>query len=176
MLGNSALYDKYIFNYNESRGVRLFGGYKWRTMTGGQVAQGHNSAFIDDDGKAYIVYHSRTTDGSEGHTVKVHQLFLNEDEWLVAAPYYTSGETLDAADAEPAKVAGEYEIIIHKLDIDYKNLGLNQVYFINLTFNGDTYKGVVLKERIENTVIETEVFTAVGEHTQITVWGSKVTE
>lgn len=201
MLGNSALYDKYIFNYNESRGVRLFGGYKWRTMTGGQVAQGHNSAFIDDDGRAYIVYHSRTTDGSEGHTVKVHQLFLNEDEWLVAAPYYTSGETLDAADAEPAKVAGEYEIIIHNLDIDYKNLGLNQVYFINLnadgtitgeyegkwevvpgtsninlTFNGDTYKGVVLKERIENTVIETEVFTAVGEHTQITVWGSKVTE
>lgn len=201
MLGNSALYDKYVFNYNESRGVRLFGGYKWRTMSGGQVAQGHNSAFVDEDGKAYIVYHSRTTDGSEGHTVKVHQLFLNEEDWLVAAPYYTNGETPDAADADPEDVEGEYEIIIHNLDIDYKNLGLSQVHFINLNtdgtitgeyagqwetvpgtsyirlnFNGDVYSGVVLKERIENTLIETEVFTAVGQNTQITVWGSKVTD
>ncbi|MBP5249641.1 MAG: family 43 glycosylhydrolase, partial [Lachnospiraceae bacterium] len=43
-LGNSALYDKYIFNYNQSVGVRLFGGYKWRSFAQGQVAQGHNSA------------------------------------------------------------------------------------------------------------------------------------
>ena len=128
MLGNSPLYDKYIFNYNQSVGVRLFGGYKWRTFNQGQVAQGHNSAFVDDDGKAYIVYHSRTTDGSEGHTVKVHQLFLNEQGWLVAAPYIT---------------------------------------------DGDTYSGVALKMNVENTLVETDVFTAVGENTQITVWGSR---
>ncbi len=40
MLGNSALYDKYVHNYNDRVGVRLMGGYKWRSMTTGNVAQG----------------------------------------------------------------------------------------------------------------------------------------
>ncbi len=198
MLGNSPLYDKYIFNYNQSVGVRLFGGYKWRTFNQGQVAQGHNSAFVDDDGKAYIIYHSRTTDGSEGHTVKVHQLFLNEQGWLVAAPYITDGESLSAGGVSAAGLAGDYELIIHELNIDYKHLGVQipsyitlnadgtitgayegswsvkeGTSYITLNFNGDTYSGVALKMNVENTLVETDVFTAVGENTQITVWGSK---
>lgn len=60
-----------------------------------QVAQGHNSAFVDSDGKAYVIYHTRTNDGTEGHYVKTHQLFMNEEGWLVAAPYCYSGETLN---------------------------------------------------------------------------------
>lgn len=199
--GNSALYDSYVFNYNQSVGVRLFGGYKWRTFSSGQVAQGHNSAFVDDDGKAYIVYHSRTTDGTEGHNVKIHQLFLNEDGWLVAAPYYTDGESLDASKVSTASAVGEYELIVHRLDIDYKNLDVNTVQFINLNpdgtvtgayegtwsvkdgtsyielnFDGDTYKGVMFDMNIENTSIETKVFTALGVNSQITVWGSRVIE
>ena len=198
MLGNSPLYDKYIFNYNQSVGVRLFGGYKWRTFNQGQVAQGHNSAFVDDDGKAYIVYHSRTTDGSEGHTVKVHQLFLNEQGWLVAAPYITDGESISAGGVSMSDFAGDYELIIHELNIDYKNLGVQTpsyitlnadgtitgayegswsvkegTSYITLSFNGDTYSGVALKMNVENTLVETDVFTAVGENTQITVWGSR---
>jgi beta-xylosidase len=198
MLGNSPLYDKYIFNYNQSVGVRLFGGYKWRTFNQGQVAQGHNSAFVDDDGKAYIIYHSRTTDGSEGHTVKVHQLFLNEQGWLVAAPYITDGEGIDAGGVSMADIAGDYEVIVHELDIDYKHLEVKTpqyitlnadgtiagayegswsvkagTSYITLNFNGDTYSGVALKMNVENTLVETDVFTAVGENTQITVWGSR---
>ncbi len=196
-LGNSALYDKYIFNYNQSVGVRLFGGYKWRSFAQGQVAQGHNSALVDDDGRAYIIYHSRTTDGSEGHTVKIHQLFLNKEGWLVAAPYYFAGEKLpDRVDM--AAFAGEYEVIVHKLNIDYKNLDTNRPEFITLNpdgtitgayegswniengssyitleFNGDTYSGVALRQCVENTDLETDVFTVLGKNTQITVWGSK---
>ncbi|MBO4416111.1 MAG: glycoside hydrolase family 43 protein, partial [Lachnospiraceae bacterium] len=196
-LGNSALYDKYIFNYNQSVGVRLFGGYKWRTFAQGQVAQGHNSAFIDDDGRAYIVYHSRTTDGSEGHTVKIHQLFLNKEGWLVAAPYYFADEKL-AEKVDMAAFAGEYEIIVHRLNIDYKNLDTNKPEYITLNadgtitgayegswsiednssyitlrFNDDVYSGVALKQCVENTDLETDVFTVLGQKTQITVWGSK---
>ncbi|MBP5331257.1 MAG: glycoside hydrolase family 43 protein [Lachnospiraceae bacterium] len=196
-LGNSALYDKYIFNYNQSVGVRMFGGYKWRTFAQGQVAQGHNSAFVNDDGRAYIVYHSRTTDGSEGHTVKIHQLFLNKEGWLVAAPYYFAEEKLpDKVDM--AAFAGVYEVIVHQLNIDYKNLDTNKPEYITLnadgtitgayegswniednspyitlSFNGDTYSGVALKQCVENTDLETDVFTALGRNTQITVWGSK---
>jgi beta-xylosidase len=176
--------------------VRLFGGYKWRTFTVGQVAQGHNSAFVDEDGKAYIVFHTRTTNGTEGHYVKVHQLFQNEDGWLVAAPYGTNGETLtDSVDA--ADYVGDYDLIIHRMDIDYANLATNKpesitlnadgtitgdyegtwsiadgTSYITLEFDGETYKGVALTMKIEDTSVETQVFTALGENTQVTIWGS----
>ena len=63
--GRNPFYDTYILNTNDSAGIRLFGGYKWRSFSQGQVAQGHNSAFVDDDGRAYIVFHTRTTGGNE---------------------------------------------------------------------------------------------------------------
>lgn len=198
-LGNTPYYDTYSFNYNTGIGVRLFGGYKWKTMSVGQVAQGHNSAFVDDDGKAYIVFHTRTTNGSEGHYVKVHQLFVNKEGWLVAAPYATSGETLNEDGYDVASVAGEYEVIVHDLDIDYKNLDYNSPVkielnedgtisgafegtwsleagtpYITLEFGDDVYSGVTLQMPIEGSSIETMTFTALGTSSQITVWGSKV--
>ncbi len=199
MAGNTPYYDKYAFNYSTNKGVRLFGGYKWRTFNQAQVAQGHNSAFVDDDGKAYIVYHTRTTDGTEGHTVKVHQLFLNREEWLVAAPYIADGETLDPAGIPAETFAGDYEILIHDLETSYNNpaaceyITLNadgsisgdyegvwsmekDSPYITLEFNGDVYSGVVLNMNIENTTVGVDVFTAVGEKSQITVWGSRSIE
>lgn len=197
-LGNTPYFDSYVFNYNTSVGVRLFGGYKWRTFNNGQVAQGHNSAFVDEDGRAYMVFHTRTTDGTEGHYVKVHQLFLNKEGWLVAAPYQTSGESLDPQGCDLSQVAGEYEVILHTLDIDYANLVTNKpevislnedgsitgayegswelepgTPYITLRFNGDTYSGVTLPMKIENTKLETMIFTGLGENSQVTVWGSK---
>ncbi len=194
-LGNSALYDKYVFNYNQNVGVRLFGGYKWRNFAQGQVAQGHNSAFVDDDGRAYIVYHSRTTDGSEGHTVKIHQLFLNREGWLVAAPYYFADEKAGEA-IDVNSFAGDYEVILHRLDINYKSLDTNKPEFITLNadgtitgaysgewsvdgayisleFNGDVYSGVAFRQCVEYSDLETDVFTALGKKSQISIWGSK---
>jgi len=200
-LGNDPLFDSWVQNYNISRGVRLFGGYKWKTMSKGQVAQGHNSAFVDDDGKAYMVFHTRTTDGTEGHYVKVHQLFLNKNGWLVAAPYQTSGETLNTAGYDIKDVAGTYDFIVHELNIDYGSLGVskpskivlgedgtvsgdaigtwsldNGTPYIDLVIGGVTYSGVTCKMNIEGTSIETMTFTALGDSNQITVWGSKTTE
>ncbi len=194
-LGNSPLYDSYVLNYNQDVGVRLFGGYKWRNFAQGQVAQGHNSALVDDDGRAYIVYHSRTTDGSEGHTVKIHQLFLNREGWLVAAPYYFADEKL-TPDIDTGDFVGDYEMIIHRLNLNYKGLETNKPEFVTLNADGtvtgayegswriegkyitidmlgDTYSGVVLKQCVENSDLETWVFTALGKNSQITVWGSK---
>lgn len=198
MLGNSTFYDFYVFNYNHSVGVRLMGGYKWRNFNVGQVAQGHNSAFVDDDGRAYMVFHTRTTDGSEGHTVKVHQLFTTREGWLVAAPYQTTGEALKPEGLSMAEAAGDYEIILHELNIDYRNLEAKQAQFITLTedgkvtgdyegtweleegtsyislhFNGQEYSGVALPMQIEYTTIETMTFTAVGLSDQVTLWGSR---
>lgn len=199
--GNTPYYDTYSFNYNTGIGVRLFGAYKWKTMSVGQVAQGHNSAFVDDDGKAYIVFHTRTTNGTEGHYVKIHQLFVNKEGWLVAAPYATDSESLNYNGYDISEVAGQYEVIIHNLDVDYKNLGYNSpkkitlsedgtisgayegtwsledgTPYIQLEFNGDTYSGVTLIMPIEGSSIETMTFTALGQESQITIWGSKVVE
>lgn len=206
-LGNAPYFDKYSQNFNQSIGVRLFGGYKWRTMKVGQVAQGHNSAFVDDDGRAYIVFHTRTTDGTEGHYVKVHQLFLNKEGWLVAPPYRTHGETLDPKGGGASEIAGQYEVILHELDLDYANLNTNGPSFIQLnedgtvtsrksgetvtrgawetqsgtafidvTLDGVTYSGVLLKMDVEGSNIETVVFTALGKENQLTLWGSKSIE
>lgn len=200
-LGNTAFYDRYSFNYNTGIGVRLFGGYKWRNFLSGQVAQGHNSAFVDEDGRAYIVFHTRTTKGTEEHYVKVHQLFLNKEGWLVAAPYQTNGEALKTDGYSMSDVAGDYEVIVHELDIDYSGLDTNKPQFVTLSADGSitgelegsfslepgtpyitlklggkTYSGVALTMKVENTSIETMVFTALGVDNQITVWGSKSIE
>ena len=135
-LGNTPYFDTYSQNFNQSIGVRLFGGYKWRTMKVGQVAQGHNSAFVDDDGRAYIVFHTRTTDGTEGHYVKVHQLFLNKEGWLLAAPYRTHGEMLSPGSVTSAELAGDYEVILHELDLNYANLNTNGPSFFQLQADG----------------------------------------
>lgn len=198
-LGNEPYFDTYAMNFNMSRGVRLFGGYKWRNFISGQVAQGHNSAFVDEDGRAYIVFHTRTSNGTEGHYVKVHQLFVNKEGWLVAAPYQTVGESLPPNGLSVSRVAGDYEMIIHELDIDYESLETKKPQFITLTedgkisgdytgtwalepgtpyiilnFDGVTYSGVSLEMAVENTNIETVVFTAMGIENQVTIWGSRV--
>ncbi len=198
LLGNTPYFDRLVQNFNLSVGVRLMGGYKWRNFNVGQVAQGHNSAFVDDDGRAYMVFHTRTANGTEGHNVKVHQLFMTKEGWLVAAPYQTTGEALKPDGYTVSEVAGDYEIILHELDIDYENLDVNQPKFITLTeegkitgdyegtwelesgtsyislhFNGQEYSGVTVSMEIEYTTIETMTFTAVGLNDQITLWGSR---
>ena len=198
-LGNDPYFDNWVQNFNMPIGERLFGGYKWNTFTKGQVAQGHNSAFVDDDGKAYMVCQTRTTDGTEGHYVKVHQLFLNKNGWLVAAPYQTGGETLVTDGYTLSDVYGTYDVMMHKLDIDYANLDVTKTSkitlgedgtitgdyvgswslqegtpYIDLVIDGVTYSGVTVKMNVENTKIETLVFTALGDTDQITFWGSKV--
>ena len=121
--GIDAVYSKYILNFGgdakRDEGVKLFGNYQWETMPNAELAQGHNSAIVDHKGRALIVYHTRFNNGTEGHEVRVHQLFVNQDGWLVAAPYEFSGETYTDNDIatqqlyDATKVAGDYQIIAH---------------------------------------------------------------
>ena len=84
-------------DYNSSVGNRVMSGYKWSFMPKGFVAQGHNSVMVDADGRMYLLNHYRFDDGSEGHEMRVHQVFINEDGWLVTAPFEYKGETLSDA-------------------------------------------------------------------------------
>ena len=112
--GSSALYDSYQLNFGAgendgNRGVNIFGAYsKWgNLLTGGaneasgERAQGHNSIIAAEDGRTYLVYHTRFQDWGEGHQVRVHQVYQNEEGWLVAAPFEYSWEEA-AAMATPS--------------------------------------------------------------------------
>lgn len=121
--GIGAVYDKARVNFgvdaNRDEGVKLFGNYQWETMPNAELAQGHNSAIVDHKGRALIVYHTRFMNRREEHEVRVHQLFVNQDGWLVAAPYEFSGETYTDNDIatqqlyDATEVEGDYQIIAH---------------------------------------------------------------
>ena len=121
--GIDAMYGKYILNFGgdakRDEGVKLFGNYQWETMPNAELAQGHNSAIVDHKGRALIVYHTRFLNRSEEHEVRVHQLFVNQDGWLVAAPYEFSGETYTDNDIatqqlyDATEVEGDYQMIAH---------------------------------------------------------------
>ena len=121
--GIDAMYGKYILNFGgdakRDEGVKLFGNYQWETMPNAELAQGHNSAIVDHKGRALIVYHTRFLNRDEEHEVRVHQLFVNQDGWLVAAPYEFSGETYTDNDIatqqlyDATEVEGDYQMIAH---------------------------------------------------------------
>lgn len=195
--GDDARYTAGTNNICGTVGVRLMTQYKWNTMDVAQVAQGHNSAFVDSDGKAYVIYHTRTNDGTEGHYVKTHQLFMNEEGWLVAAPYCYSGETLNENGYSAAKIAGTYDVIINEQNVDYANLKyispvevtlngdgtVSGKYtgtwsltegtpYVTITMNNQTYKGVAVRQIIEGTDEDTMCLTLLGTDEK-EVWFSK---
>lgn len=122
--GTSAVFNRYLMNYSatavDNRGVLLFGGYKWDPMSCAEIAQGHNSAFTDKEGRSFVVYHSRFTNKGEGHEVRVHQLFLNDEGWIMAAPFEFDGETITnndiatKASIADTEIAGDYQFLRHE--------------------------------------------------------------
>lgn len=134
-------------------GMKIFGSYDMYGLGSVQVAQGHNSAFVDDDGKIFLVYHTRfqsNTGTSEFHQVRVHQMFVNEDGWLVAAPYEYSGETISPEGYAMEDMAGTYEFIYHNPTSYYKVVGDKQFGIVG--------KGEKIKE------IKGEQEVVIGQH------------
>lgn len=195
--GNDARFTAGGDNVNGKTGVKIFGNYKWNTMKVGNVAQGHNSLLVDDDGKAYVVYHTRFDDGTEGHQVRVHQLFVNQDGWLVAAPYEYTGETLSTTGYSKEEMAGSYEVLYHKQSVNYANLEcvtpqdivLNNdgtvsgdytgtweceadSPYVTMVLGGVEYNGVFVKQYVDETTEQTMCFTLLGDN-EVEFWGSK---
>lgn len=143
--GTSALFKSYKMNYSsttaDNRGVLLFGGYQWDAMSGAEIAQGHNSAFVDKQNRSFVVYHTRFSNAGEGHQVRVHQLFLNDEGWLMAAPFEFDGETItDAAIASKASIAdadiaGDYQFMRHQYGQNTKAKAFETP--VNITLNED---------------------------------------
>jgi beta-xylosidase len=179
-------------------GTRPMSYYRWSYMDTGFTAQGHNSAFVDTDGKAYLIYHTRFDDGTEGHEVRVHQLFTGENGELVAAPFEYAGETLSETGYDKSEVTGTYQVLYHTSSINYKNRECVTEQTITLkedgTVTGDytgtwtmqdgkpyvtlttgkvAYSGVFIKQEMEETDYETMCFTLAGKN-DVTIWGYRV--
>ena len=143
--GTSALFKSYKMNYSsttaDNRGVLLFGGYQWDAMSGAELAQGHNSAFVDKQNRSFVVYHTRFSNGGEGHQVRVHQLFLNDEGWLMAAPFEFDGETItdeaiaSKASIADADIAGDYQFMRHQYGQNTKAKAFETP--VNITLNAD---------------------------------------
>ncbi|MBR1548642.1 MAG: glycoside hydrolase family 43 protein [Prevotella sp.] len=132
--GSSAVFSKYMLNFGQNendghRGVNIFGAYTdWGSQATGNMgerSQGHNSVLTTDDGRTFLVYHTRFQNWGETHQVRVHQLFQNEDGWLVAAPFEYTGEQLKSADVAStqqiatADIPGVYKLLVHKYQLNH---------------------------------------------------------
>lgn len=193
--GNSAIYTKSVSNIQNNIGSRLMSYCKWSWMIYGEVAQGHNSAFVDDDGKAYLIYHTRSNEYGEVHEVRTHQLFQNENGWLMAAPFEYAGETIRKEGYGIDEIAGTYEVILHGAT-NYKGLEVNNgvdielledgtiicdssdyeggtwdqkdgTCYLTMKLDGITYHGVFTTGVMEGMGEETMCFTAVADQPDV---------
>lgn len=146
-MGNNAIYTSYQMNYGPkavtNKGMKLIGAMNnWGNMTVGECAQGHNSAIVDNDGDAFVVYHTKFNDGTVGHQVRVRQLFVNEKGWLVASPFRYTGKQTRQTDIESSQlfkakeVAGTYHLLLHPYRMDYVNMQESTPVTVTLSEDG----------------------------------------
>lgn len=183
---------------NAPYGIKMVGNFLFDRKIGdpgtgigyGYASPGHNSLFYDEKTKRYFsVFHTRFPQRGEVHEVRVHQLFMNQNGWLVMAPTRYAGESLQKVTA--SKVVGDYQFVNHglgysgevptsvhlTLNKDHTISGsitgtwkLNGSYGAELTLEGVTYHGVFVKGWDENQGRETMTFTAISRE-GTAIWG-----
>ena len=214
-----AVFSSYQLNFGAkeddgNRGVNIFGAYSnWgNLLTGGaneasgERSQGHNSIIAAEDGRTYLVYHTRFQNWGEGHQVRVHQVFQNEDGWLVAAPFEYTGERVKSADISSKqkiakdRIPGKYKILMHEYKLDHTRKAFSSPKDVTLnadgTISGDysgrwtvkdgtsfvtidiggEYKGVFVEQTLEPKNEKAPCFTALRSATGVTVWGYRTGE
>jgi len=210
--GSSAVYDAYQLNFGPTendgfRGVNIFGAYDdWGFQTvgdWGERAQGHNSIIAAQDGRTYLVYHTRFQNRGEGHEVRVHQVYQNEEGWLVAAPFEYTGEGIKSAGIAVAQkvatadIPGTYKLLTHQYGLDHA--AKEYAAPVDVTLNADgtisggatgswttksgtsyitikigsEFKGVMVPQTLEPTDTKVPCFTALDSQTGVTIWGYK---
>ncbi len=213
--GDDAVFDRAIYpNYgnNVTYGVSLMQNYSWGWWTnnknisdynqvgGGQTAQGHNSALMDEDGKCYIIYHSKdnTGNGYGWHHVESHPMVFASDGWPLVAPFETRlGEYTDKETVyKDQDIMGEYTVLTHNA-VDYEKLVCNKPgtmrlnadhsisadytgswkydyaggkQFITLTTSVGTFNGTLLDQRMEDDGRKTLCLTAMNPANELCLW------
>ena len=149
---SSAIFNSYQLNFGANandgnRGENIFGCYTdWGNQAKGNYgerSQGHNSIIAAEDGRTYLVYHTRFQNRGEGHEVRVHQVFQNKNGWLVAAPFEYTGEQVKSADIATTQqiakdqIPGKYKLLVHTYKLDHTKKAANRPVDIELTADGN---------------------------------------
>ena len=146
----SAVFKSFMTDFgpsaNDNRGVNIFGAYgEWGNMAKGSYgerSQGHNSIIAAEDGRTYLVYHTRFQNRGEEHQVRVHQVFQNEDGWLVAAPFEYTGEQVTSADiaitqqVATDRIPGTWQVLIHPFKLDHTKKEIAKPVEVQLNADG----------------------------------------
>ncbi len=183
-------------NINGNFGVKVMSNFVWDFTKAGQVAQGHNSVISNENG-TFLVYHTRFSNQGEAHQVRVRQQFVNEDGWMVTAPFDYAGEALAVVEKED--IVGSYKAIEHKIKVNYKGKECCETDDITLKEDGTItgamkgtwmfseklgapyvtmviddveYNGVFLKQRRDNGTELVMTFTVLGDN-EVNIWGYK---
>lgn len=187
--------DASIYKY----GTKLMGNFRFAWVEGeenkirtGYVSPGHNSTYYEEEsGKYFLLFHTRFEAKGEGHEVRVHQMYMNEDGWPVVLPYRYVGETIGSYQED--EVAGIYKYINHgntisaevtvseliELTSDHKIIGAAAGSWklkedgrtLELVIENEVYNGVVSLQWDEPGKKNVMVFTALSEK-GIAIWGS----
>src|SRR5690625_2981760 len=186
---------------NETYGNKLISNYKFEQDLGepgsgdglGYVSAGHNSVYSDPDtGEQFLLFHTRFPNKGEIHELRVHQMFLNKDDWPVVAPHRYAGETLDT-DVTTDDIVGTYKWINHQKD-NASALNISQSitlhddqtitgdaegtwsqdgYFAKITIDDVTYNGVFVEQWDTMTESDVMTFTALSDD-GVSIWGSQI--
>jgi arabinan endo-1,5-alpha-L-arabinosidase len=185
-------------------GQKLMGNHQYALATGetgtalGCVSPGHNSAFYDATTQQhFLIFHTRFPNTGEAHEVRVHEMFVNAEGWLVVAPLRYAPLSLSAtslsATVTEADAAGRYKFINHGKDItasikasssivlasggavtgsvsgSWSHLGNNQ---ISLVLDGlGSFSGVLSRQWNTNAASFAVTFSAQSTASGVSVWG-----
>ncbi|MCU6432589.1 glycoside hydrolase family 43 protein [Undibacterium sp. Jales W-56] len=109
-------------------GQKLMGNHQFALAPGetgtplGYVSAGHNSAYYEAATNQYfLIFHTRFPNMGEAHEVRVHEMFINEDAWLVVSPFryapLSKSTAVITADVSSKEAEGSYKMINHGKDI-----------------------------------------------------------
>ncbi len=187
IMGNGAIYG----DVHHEHGVKMFGNYRFEN-TVAYTSGGHCSSMVDADGERYMVYHTRFK-GTDYFQLRVHQMFANEDGWLVVAPFRYQGSKISHDGYTDDEIVGMYEYINHhsyigegnrvkesltiRLTSDGKICGAAEGSwstngkYTTMNIDGEVYKGVFFKQ-LDESGNYTMTFTLAGGKNEA-VWGVK---
>ena len=186
-------------------GVKIMGGYKFTQEAGenslndnigkdGFLSPGHNSAYYDSaTHKYFLIHHTRFVSKGEEHQVRVREMFVNEDNWLVAAPFRYDAGMIRTFNVK--QLTGSWKILTHAQDNNTTVTGhTSQVYTFAdngtvsgagsgtwelrpdgktayITLGTKLYKGVFLRCYDEYHAVWVYAFTAMSSD-GIALWGA----
>lgn len=183
---------------NDSFGIKMIGNFLFKKEIGetgsessyGYVSPGHNSVLYDGElDKYFLLFHTRFPGRGEEHELRVHQMFMNKDGWLVTAPRRYAGERL--VSVKEADISGVYKFVNHglsysgaiteslqlELEPDKKISGdlegtwkLNEKYEAEIELQGEVYHGVFVQSwdaLLDKSTLTFTASSAKGE----TIWG-----